>query len=191
MKSDILSAIGKKLRNLRKEKGMNLAEVAIKSGITPGLLSKIENFRTMPSLPVLYKISEALGEPLSEIVKPVDEEPEASYTLIRKGEGEIEARYDSKGLVYENLMSKIMHNHPVKVVTVTVLPGVFRKPLANDSYELVYLLEGEVIYGLLDEQVHLKEGDTLYFNGQIPHSLKNPSTTNAKLFKTYFMNSGE
>ena len=71
MKSDILSAIGKKLRNVRKEKGLSLADVAQKSGITPGLLSKIENFRTMPSLPVLYKISEALEEPLSEIVKPV------------------------------------------------------------------------------------------------------------------------
>lgn len=189
MKSDILSAIGKKLRNVRKEKGLSLADVAQKSGITPGLLSKIENFRTMPSLPVLYKISEALEEPLSEIVKPVDEEPEASFTLIRKGEGERESRYDSKGLIYENLMSQIIHSQPVKVVIVTVLPGIFRKPLANDSYELVYLLEGEIIYGLLDEKVHLKKGDTLYFNGQIPHSLKNPGTTPAKLFKAYFMNS--
>ncbi|GHE60821.1 MULTISPECIES: helix-turn-helix domain-containing protein [Roseivirga] len=191
MKSDILSAIGKKLRNVRKEKGLSLAEVARKSGITAGLLSKIENFRTMPSLPVLYKISEALEEPLSELVKPVDNEPESSYTIIRKGEGEIELRYDSKGLTYEKLMSQIIHNHPVKVVTVTVQPGVFRKPLANDSYELVYMLEGEIIYGLLDEEVHLKQGDTLYFNGQIPHSLKNPGDQSAILFKTYFMNSGD
>lgn len=190
MKSDILSAIGKKLRDIRKEKGLNLAEVAEKSDITAGLLSKIENFRTTPSLPVLYKIAMALDEPLSEIVKPVDEEPDSSYTLIRNGEGEIEVRYDSEGLVYESLMSKVIHSTPVKVNRVTVKPGVYREPLSNDSYELVYLLEGEVIYGLDETFVHLRQGDTLYFNGQIPHSLKNPGTTDAKLFKAYFMNSG-
>ncbi|GAB5522243.1 MAG: hypothetical protein Roseis2KO_01150 [Roseivirga sp.] len=188
MKSDILSAIGKKLRDIRKEKGMNLAEVASKSEITAGLLSKIENFRTMPSLPVLHKIAMALNEPLSEIVKPVDEEPEQAYTLIRNGEGDIEARYDSEGLIYESLMSKVIQSTPVKINTVTVKPAVYRKPLSNDCYELVYLLEGEIIYGLEDEFVHLNQGDTLYFNGQIPHSLKNPGSRDAKLFKAYFMN---
>ena len=188
MKSDILSVIGKKLREIRKEKGMSLVEVADNSDITAGLLSKIENFRTTPSLPVLYKIAVALKEPLSEIVKPVDEGPEESYTLIRSGEGEEEIRYDSEGLTYESLMSRVIHSTPVKINTVTVKPGVYRRPLSNDSYELVYILTGEVIYGLQDELIHLKKGDTLYFNGQIPHSLKNPGTKSAQLFKAYFMN---
>ena len=188
MKSDILGAIGKKLREIRKDKGLSLLEVATESGITAGLLSKIENFRTTPSLPVLYKIAVALKEPLSEIVRPVDDGPEESYTLIRHGEGDEEIRYDSKGLVYEGLISKVIHNTPVKINTVTEKPGVYRKPIANDSYELIYVLEGEIIYGLRDELIHLKKGDTLYFNGQIPHSLKNPGTKNVMLFKTYFMN---
>lgn len=188
MKSDILGAIGKKLREIRKDKGLSLLEVANKSGITAGLLSKIENFRTTPSLPVLYKIAVALNEPLSEIVKPVDDGPEESYTLIRNGEGDEEIRYDSKGLIYEGLISKVIHNTPVKINTVTVKPGVYRKPIANDSYELIYVLEGEIIYGLRDELIHLKKGDTLYFNGQIPHSLENPGSKNVMLFKTYFMN---
>lgn len=188
MKSDILGAIGKKLREIRKDKGLSLVEVANESGITAGLLSKIENFRTTPSLPVLYKIAVALKEPLSEIVKPVDDEPEQLYTLIRNGEGDEEIRYDSKGLVYESLMSKVIHNTPVKINTVTVKPGVYRKPIANDSFELIYVLEGEIIYGLQEELIHLNKGDTLYFNGQIPHSLKNPGTKDVMLFKAYFMN---
>ncbi|WP_429774005.1 cupin domain-containing protein [Agaribacillus aureus] len=55
-------------------------------------------------------------------------------------------------------------------------------------YELIYVLEGEVIYGLDEEQIHLRPGATLYFNSQILHSLKNPGTNSVKLFKVYFMN---
>ncbi len=188
MKSDILSVIGKKLREIRKEKGLSLVDVAKKSGVTAGLLSKIENYRTLPSLPVLYKIALALKVSLAEIVKPVDDDPEPLYTLIKKGEGEKEVRYDSKGLIYESLISKVIHNTPVKVNLVSVKPGIFRKPIANDSYELINLVEGEIIYGIKDEQIHLNKGDTLYFDGQIPHSLKNPGKQTAVLFKTYFMN---
>ncbi len=188
MKSDILSVIGKKLREVRKEKGLSLVDVAKKSGVTAGLLSKIENYRTLPSLPVLYKIALALKVSLAEIVKPVDDDPEPLYSLVRKGEGVKEVRYDSKGLIYESLISKVIHSTPVKVNLVTVKPGVFRKPLANDSYELINLIEGEIIYGIEQELIHLNKGDTLYFNGQIPHSLKNPGKQNAVLFKTYFMN---
>ncbi len=92
MKTDVLSAVGKKLKEIRKQKSLNLTEVATKSGITAGLLSRIENFRTIPSLPVLYKISVALNEPLHEIVKPVSDDADELYNLVLKGEGELESR---------------------------------------------------------------------------------------------------
>ena len=50
IRDDRLSRIGKKIKEIRKNRQMSLQEVASKSSVTAGLLSKIENFRTIPSL---------------------------------------------------------------------------------------------------------------------------------------------
>ena len=56
-----LTALGCRIRDLRKQRNMTLQELGEKTHLTAGLLSKIENFRTVPSLPVLAEIARALG----------------------------------------------------------------------------------------------------------------------------------
>ncbi len=90
MKDDILSNIGKKIKEVRKGKGQNLQELAAQSNITAGLLSKIENFRAVPSLPVLLNISKALDVNMADLVEKVVNNKEASFLLVRKDEGIIE-----------------------------------------------------------------------------------------------------
>ena len=60
-----LTALGCRIRDLRKQRNMTLQELGEKTHLTAGLLSKIENFRTVPSLPVLAEIARALGIALS------------------------------------------------------------------------------------------------------------------------------
>ncbi len=79
----------------------------------------------------------------------------------------------------------------MRVSIVTVEPKSFRPPLTNDSFELVHVLKNQLEYGINEEIVSLKEGDTLTFDGKIPHSLRNKTSKETVLFKVYFMNSGE
>jgi len=51
-----ISFVGKRIKELRLSKDLKLVEVAIKSSVSKGLLSRIENGRTIPSLPVLFSI---------------------------------------------------------------------------------------------------------------------------------------
>ena len=51
--------------------------------------------------------------------------------------------------------------------------------------ELIYLITGSVIYGFENSEVVLNEGDTLYFDGSFPHSVKNNLDKQAVLFKVY------
>lgn len=187
MRHDILSVVGRKIRELRIERKMSLVEVAAKSDITAGLLSRIENFRTLPSLPVLHQISIALDVPLAEIVFPLKAANTQGYTLIKAGHGDHEDRYDSEGLRYINIVSRLIHNQVVKVNVITVEPKAQRPPLTNDGYELVYVLKGSVQYRINDSTLELKRGDTLLFDGAIPHSVHNLSSKQAELFKVYFM----
>ena len=66
-----LVTLGCKIRELRKKRRMTLQELAERTGLTAGLLSKIENFRTIPSLPVLAEIARALETGLSELFEDI------------------------------------------------------------------------------------------------------------------------
>ena len=187
MRSVELGKVGKKIRQIRKSRGMNLQEVADKSDITAGLLSRIENFRTLPSLPVLHKISIALAVPMSELVEMVGNPSDSKYILIKAGQGEIEEREDSKGLLYENPFNTSINSGHLQASIIRVAPNTFRPPIANDNMELIYVLSGVLEYGIGDEKVIIEKGDTLFFDGGIAHSLKNEGTEEVVLFKTYLL----
>ncbi|MFQ3574805.1 MAG: XRE family transcriptional regulator [Cytophagales bacterium] len=189
-KESSLGFIGKKINEIRKAKGLNMKTVAEGANISMGLLSKIENFRTMPSLPVLLSISKALEVNLADLVEDVNTNVVAKteYLLVRKDQGMIETREDSKGLVYRSLVSTFVNKINIRANIVTINPNVYREPLSTNGMELVHVLSGSVYYGIGNEQIRLEKGDTLYFDGNIPHSVENKNDIEAMMFKIYFIN---
>lgn len=185
IKEDILSNIGKKIKEERKGKGLNLQEVASRSNITAGLLSKIENFRAVPSLPVLLNISKALEVNMADLVENVVSNKEASFLHVRKEDRKVEEREDSEGLVYESLIHQDISDINFRANIVRVRPNTFREPLATEAMELIYVISGSVTYGFDNQEVVLEEGDTFYFDGSYPHSVKNDLKNEAVLFKVY------
>lgn len=186
MKDDNLSLIGKKINEIRKKNKWNLKEIAAKADITAGLLSKIENFRAIPSLPVLHRIAMALDVPMSDLVN-VLQNAASPYILVRKNERERENREDSKELIYESLINQNLSNYHLRTTIVTVPANTYRKPISTEALEQVFVITGTVTYGLDDQLITLEEGDALYFDGSIPHSVKNDTQNNVTLFKIYLM----
>ena len=185
IKDDILSNIGKKIKEERKGKGLNLQDVASRSNITAGLLSKIENFRAVPSLPVLLNISKALEVNMADLVENVVSNKEASFLLVKKGDRKIEEREDSEGLIYESLIHQDISGINFRANIFKVKAGTYRVPLATEAMELIYVISGSVTYGFDNEEVVLEEGDTFYFDGSFPHSVKNDLDQQTVLFKVY------
>lgn len=185
MKHDKLSLIGLRILEIRKEKKMSLRELAKRSKLSPGLISKIENFRTIPSLSVLIDIANSLEVDVAVLVKNINGESEAPYLLVRSGEGAIENREDSKGLLYRYLLSQNLSNYSLRVNEVTIQPHTKRKPVSTNALELIHVLEGELSYGFKEEQIFLSKGDTLYFDGALAHSVQNGSEKVARLLKIY------
>jgi transcriptional regulator with XRE-family HTH domain len=184
---DKLSRIGRKIREIRNSKNLSLREAARLSGVSPGLFSRIENFRTMPSLMVLGNIAEALSVGLDELVKDVSHEPLPKYYLVREGSGEIEQRADSPGIEYKKLITRELANLSIRSNLITVPIGVSRGLIATDGFEIVFVLSGKLNYQLNQETLFLAAGDLLAFEGTIPHGLSNPYDQAAVLFKTYLI----
>ena len=182
---DILVKLGKQLKRVRLRKELSLKQVAEMSDVSTGLISKIENFRTTPSLPVLLKIMQALQIDLSEL--NLMSNSSAPYILIKRGEGELEEREDSMGLEYTFLFSNSLNDSTLRTYIVKVNKGVYREPISTDAIELIYVIYGKLDYIINDEVVILNEGDVLFFDGSAAHAVHNKYAKDTRLLKMYFI----
>lgn len=164
-------AIGKEVRTFRKQKNMTVNELADATGLSIGMLSKIENGNTSPSLTTLKTLSNALSVPLTSFFRGFEENREA--ILTKAGEGvEIERQGTRAGHQY-NLLGHIGSNASGVIVepylmTLTEESDIF-PTFQHDGIETIYMLEGEIVYRHGNEVYPLKAGDTLFFDADAPH----------------------
>ena len=84
MQEDIIIQIGNRLKEVRTEKKITLQELADKAGVTKGLISQIENSRTIPSLPVLLNIIRELQLDLNSFFDTIDFEKKTTSVTVKK-----------------------------------------------------------------------------------------------------------
>ncbi|TIN64773.1 MAG: helix-turn-helix transcriptional regulator, partial [Mesorhizobium sp.] len=101
-------AIGREVRAFRKKLGITVADLAVATDISLGMLSKIENGITSPSLTTLQALSRALGVPVTAFFRRFEEERSAVF--VKAGQGlDVERRGTRAGHQY-NLLGHIGSN---------------------------------------------------------------------------------
>ncbi|AEG06099.1 helix-turn-helix transcriptional regulator [Sinorhizobium meliloti WSM1022] len=164
-------AIGHEVRAFRKKLGITVADVASATDISVGMLSKIENGNTSPSLTTLQTLSRALGVPITAFFRRFEEEHSAVF--VKAGEGvDVERRGTRAGHQY-NLLGHIGSNTSGVVVepyliTLTEDSDVF-PTFQHDGLEFLYMLEGEVVYRHGNNLYRMTPGDSLFFDADAPH----------------------
>lgn len=164
-------AIGREVRGYRHQKGMTVADLAQATGLSIGMLSKIENGNTSPSLTTLQTLANALSVPLTSFFRRFEEHREAVHT--KAGEGvEIERAGTRAGHQY-NLLGHIGVNASGVMVepyliTLSTSADIF-PTFQHGGIETIYMLEGELLYRHSDQLYHLRPGDTLFFDADAPH----------------------
>lgn len=183
-----LMTIGRRIRHRRQQLKKTLDEVARAAGLSCGLISKIENFRTVPSLPVLARISAALDTDMADFVAGVTARTTAdAYTVIRRDERVPMEREEAKGFQYEAIFSKETAACFWQSVVLTLQPGAQRPAATTDGDEFLLVLSGNAILRIGTEAVELAEGDAIFFDGRIPHTSQPAGTAPAVLFVAYFL----
>ncbi len=169
--SDSLSRyLGHTIRELRQHHGLTIAEVAETTGISRGMLSKIENALTATSLETLVKIANALGVSLSTLFRHYNS-PTGGAQLIKSGEGMAVVRRGTKRGHTYHLLS--YHQGPQKqfepfLITMNDAAEVF-PTFEHPGFEFIYMLQGQLDYRHGQQTYHLEPGDSLTFAGEIPH----------------------
>ena len=162
--------LGTTLRELRQNHGLTIADVAEQTGISRGMLSKIENAQTATSLETLAKLTSALGVSLSTLFRNYNT-PVGSAQLVKQGEGmEVVRRGTKRGHTYHLLA---YDQGPTKrfepfLITMNDASEVF-PTFEHPGIEFIHMLEGTLEYRHGQATYRLEPGDSLTFRGDIPH----------------------
>jgi len=164
-------AIGHEVRKLRKKLGLTVTDLSNATGISSGMLSKIENGNISPSLASLQALSRALGIPLTTLFRGFEERRSASF--VKSGEGlNIERRGTRAGHQY-SLLGHIDDNSSGVMVepyliTLTAESDVF-PTFQHEGLEFLYMISGEVVYRHANLLYRMRAGDCLLFDADAPH----------------------
>lgn len=164
--------IGERIRELRKAKGLSLAELSEQSGIAEETIWGIEGNLVSPPLGYIVSLAKIFEISVGEFF---GEGGDAPYCIVRSGDRDTVSRFnstDSKsgGYSYASLGFKKKNRH-MEPFLVTVTPTGSQKPEPNQHIgeEILFVLEGKVEIRLLDQTEILYPGDSIYYDSTMPH----------------------
>lgn len=165
----LASIIGNRLRAYRVERGLTIAQLAEDSGISKGMLSKVENRRTAASLSTLARLADALSIPVTALFRGLEEEHEAYFVAKGKGLATTPAR-GSGGPLNELLGDTRGPHKRIEPIRVLITEPIEPFPLYQHAgTEFIHLLAGSMEYGYGNSRYELIPGDSLVFEGEVPH----------------------
>ncbi len=165
--------VGKRLRALRKERGLSLRALARASGLSANALSMIERGRTSPSVSTLYRLADALQVPITAFFRV---EPQRSHVVFVKASERPRvpfARGVWEGLGGERFTGRV---EPFLLTLETgASSGPF--PIVHSGHEFVICLRGLLEYEVEGERYLLEPGDSLMFAAHLKHRWRNAGNT--------------
>ena len=165
--------LGKKIRQLRKIKGLTLEELADRCELTKGYISQIENNLNSPSIATLTDILSALGSNLSEFFSAEQEEK-----IVFSKDEFIEK--DADGVLWNWLIPNAQKNM-MEPVLVELDEGVSTaEDFPHEGEEFGYVLEGKLVVALGGKRYACKKGEAFYYPANKPHYITNPNKGKTK-----------
>ena len=174
--------LGGRIRRLRQEKGLTIAQLAALVETSRSMISQVEQGKALPSLPTLERITDVLGVSLGEFFQTETEpRPREEDIIVRRDARRsipIPETDSSYLLLSPRLRSKL------EFFISEFAPGAAREipvRLRHSGEEYFFVLEGapELILG--SERYALSRGDSGCFDSSRLHNWSNPGAERAKV----------
>lgn len=160
--------VAQRLAALRREVGLTLRELSVKTGLSDAYLSRVENGQTAVTLASLEKLAAVFATPITTFFEA--EDPPQQLVLCRADAGR-KARFRGRAGTLVHLLADEKHAKLMEplIVDVASAPKSVR-PMAHPGEEFNYVINGRCTF-LFGEQKHLlAEGDSVYFDATVPHA---------------------
>jgi len=187
MEENTLLEISTRIKEIRRDRNITVQELADRVSVSKGLISQIENNRTVPSLLVLVNIIRALEIDLNQFFKDIAKNSLLAPVIIkRKSEYESFEKEQAVGFLYQRIFTKAFKNSTIDIVLLELEPDATRPMVVTEAFEYKYILSGKVDYIFEDQQYSLSEGDSMLFDGRLPHTPKNVTDQKVIMLIIYF-----
>lgn len=165
--------LGLKLRDKRMKMGLSLRKTAALSGITPSMLSQIENGSANPSISTLRAVADVLDLALYELFK----DEEAPDPIVRAENRRIIGDKNEKGTHYELLTRDTKGDIEFCQMSVDAGGSSYSAPISHAGEEVAMVLCGKARLSLSGKDYELNEGDSLRIEKNTPHIWHNTGDT--------------
>lgn len=171
---DITLQVGEKVKRVREQRGLSLADIAQRTGMDMAVLAEIEEGMMPPPLGTVIKLAKALQMKMGYFISGEEDRP---FTIVRHGDRKVVSRFDSKkvkhyGYEYESLSPRKKNRH-MEPFLVTLLPAsTGEERSSHDGQEFIFVLAGKMEVRLGNETHLLEPGDSIYYESSVPHLVK-------------------
>jgi transcriptional regulator with XRE-family HTH domain len=183
--NDVVTRIARKIRASRLKQNLTLQQLAARTQVSKGLLSKIENSKTIPSLPVFIALVQSLDISLKEFFQDMILFNGREYLHVKKDTRQ--EREDRTGFNYQYILSRTVPACSMEAALLTLQPDSKGQISSADGYEFEYVISGTCEYLINNESIVLEEGDAIYFDATVPHVPVNNSPRELVMLVVCFM----
>lgn len=166
---ELEAAIARNVRQLRRNAGISVGDMAARVGISKAMLSKIENAQTSCSLSTIALLAQGLDVPVTSLFRGADAERPASY--VKAGQGTPIVRHGTQAGHEYQLLGGLRGEHKrleCLMVTLNKTSDVY--PLfQHPGTEFIYMIEGVMYYDHSRSTYRLEPGDCLQLDGEGAH----------------------
>ena len=165
--------IGGRLKHARLLTGIRIRELAEKVNCTESMISKIENGRVVPSLPMLQRLVEALDRDLSSFF---GSDPNTPGLIQRAGQRSITTTdpiRQGSGVSYERLVPFGAGNLLEGNIHVIEAGGKKHDPITHQGETVGYVVEGQIELTVESTTYTLSAGDSFFFKNHLTNSYRN------------------
>jgi len=169
--SNVSPGLGKKLRRLRAQRGLSLAQVAESVEISVGFLSALERSQMSASVGTLRKLARFYDTNILEFFGP----DEASTSVITPARRKI--LNAGPGVRMELLAwgNTAMEPHLFRVAP----RSGSGESYSHEGEEFLHVLRGKLQISVEGKLHQLRAGDSFYFESSSPHHWSNPGNSEA------------
>jgi transcriptional regulator with XRE-family HTH domain len=168
---DMITAVGPRLRALRRDRQFTLAELSGVTGISVSTLSRLESGQRRPTLELLLPLAQAYGVPIDELVgAPPTGDPRVHLRPVIRN-----------GWTWLPLTRRAGGVQAYKVVLPPTPDTLTPQPQSHEGYEWLYVLNGSLRLVLGDQELILKPGEAAEFDTHVPHWFANPTPVAAEV----------
>jgi transcriptional regulator with XRE-family HTH domain len=155
------------------KKKLGLVQLGEHTGLSPGMLSKIERGALFPTLPTLLRIALVFGVGLEHFF--IESKDRPTVAVIRKQDRlRLPDRPDETppSYLFESLDFPVTDRKMEAFFAEFPMQSKPSEPHRHSGAELIYVIKGQLVVNVDGDDIALEAGDAMYFDSSAPHAYR-------------------